>query len=67
MDTKELNYYGIGYIWRGEKLKEIVSGKNLDDAIFNFLRELHKETTSYERVRAGFKLNIEGNGEINMY
>lgn len=48
--------YKVRYMWNGKVYAEPWIGKDLFDATLNFVHELHKNTNSYDREKAGFKI-----------
>lgn len=48
--------YKVRYMWNGKIFAEAIMANNLNDAIIDFIHELHKNTNSYERIKAGFEL-----------
>ena len=48
--------YKIRYMWNNKIFAEPMSGKDFNDAVLNFIRQIHNDTKLEERIRAGFKL-----------
>lgn len=48
--------YKVRYMWNGKVFAEPIMANNLSEACVSFISELHKDTNSYERIKAGFKL-----------
>jgi len=48
--------YKVRYMWNGKIFAEPIMANNLSEACVSFTSELHKNTNSYERIKAGFKL-----------
>lgn len=51
--------YKVRYVWNGKIYAELRMGANLNDAVISFINDLHRDTNSYERIKAGFKLLCE--------
>lgn len=48
--------YKVRYMWNGKLFAEPRMAQSLDEAIIDFVHELHKNTNSYERIKARFEL-----------
>lgn len=48
--------YKVRYMWNGKIFAEPIMANSLNEACIVFVSELHKDTNSYERINAGFKL-----------
>ena len=57
--------YKIRYTWNNKIFAEPVMGKDFNDAVLNFIEQIHKDTKLEERLRAGFKLMCEDESPIN--
>lgn len=51
--------FKIRYRWNGKVFAEPVMGHSLNEAVISFVHELHKDTNSLERIKAGFELLID--------
>lgn len=51
--------YKVRYMWGGKVFAEPRMADSMSEACFDFISELYKDTNSYERIKAGFKLVCE--------
>lgn len=51
--------YKVRYMWNGKVYAEPRMANSLNEAVLSFVSDLHKDTNSYERIKAGFELVCE--------
>lgn len=58
-EEQEMKEYKVRYMWNGRIYAEPRMANSLNEAVLSFVSDLYKDTNSYERIKADFRLISE--------